>query len=413
MKLKQIRVDGYKNLINCVVNLGDFNVVVGPNNSGKSNLLEAIRMLFLFCYGGEEIRKMAFRGFSLMRSPDTSICHLTRHENKPLSIGITFETTYNKKVWVVDYDISVQRSRKTDEHAKYIAEVLQAKEPSKTGKPKKYISRNADKLKVIGKKERNIAKNNSSLLAIKSIYPNFETLPPEIGSFVEGITDFAITDIFAISPDGLREAMGSEKGFEDLRVSSFDLLLAIDQIHEHEKQYEIFKESVCDILDLDDFKFIYRDVPVPSGDNKDAEKLKRARYCLLKRVGDKLAHIKEYSEGTLLVIAILSVLFSKRLLGPILCLEELENCLHPAALERLVRLLQDHAHTQPVLITTHSPYLLNCVNPEDVNVAIVDETGAAHFEKVRNTKQLRDYLKSGFMSFGDMLASNFEDVLGK
>ena len=53
------------------------------------------------------------------------------------------------------------------------------------------------------------------------------------------------------------------------------------------------------------------------------------------------------------------------------------------------------------------------MNPEDVNVAIVDEKGAAHFEKVHNTKQLRDYLKSGFMSLGDMLASNFEDVLGK
>ena len=45
MKLKQIRVDGYKNLIDCEVNLSDFNVLVGPNNSGKSNAIDALRLL--------------------------------------------------------------------------------------------------------------------------------------------------------------------------------------------------------------------------------------------------------------------------------------------------------------------------------------------------------------------------------
>ena len=45
MKLKEIRVDGYKNLINCRIPLGDFNVLVGPNNSGKTNLLETISIV--------------------------------------------------------------------------------------------------------------------------------------------------------------------------------------------------------------------------------------------------------------------------------------------------------------------------------------------------------------------------------
>jgi len=89
-------------------------------------------------------------------------------------------------------------------------------------------------------------------------------------------------------------------------------------------------------------------------------------------------------------------------------LEELENCLHPAAIEKLLRFLQDNADKWPVLITTHSSYLLNGVNPEDVNVAVVDETGAAHFEKVKNSRQLRDYLNKGLMSFGELLVKDFE-----
>jgi len=161
---------------------------------------------------------------------------------------------------------------------------------------------------------------------------------------------------------------------------------------------------MCDILNLDDVHF-------EATYTKKGRK--RVRAFAIKTQGSDYSDAGEYSDGTLAVAAILTALFSKKRNGPMLFVEELENCLHPAAIERLVRFLQDHAHKWPVLITTHSSYLLNCVNPEDVNVALFDETGAAHFEKVRNTKQLRDYLKSGFMSFGDMLASNFEDVLGK
>jgi len=118
--------------------------------------------------------------------------------------------------------------------------------------------------------------------------------------------------------------------------------------------------------------------------------------------------IEEYSDGTLLVAAILAALLYKKRSGPILCLEELETCLHPAALEKLLRFLQDHSDKWPVLITTHSPYLLNGVRPEDVNVAVVDETGATHFEKVESSRQLREYLNKNLMSFGELLSSDFE-----
>lgn len=412
MKLKQIRVDGYKNLINCEVNLGDFNVIVGPNNSGKSNLLEVLQILFLFCFSGEETRKIAFKGYPFRRF-GTSICYLKGHENKPLTMGITFETDINKKTWIVDYDVKIHRDRKDNGNAKFLTETLQAKQRSKTGKLKSgpattYISRDNDKFKVMGKRERNIAGDNSSLLAIKSIYPNFEGLLPELKSFVEGISDIALTIVFAISPTGLRESIGEEKKFYGSRVSSFDLLLAIDGIYDDKKSYGLFQQTICDILDLDDLEFVRQKVPVPSKKGKEKETSEYTRFCFVKRRGNEPAHIGEYSDGTLAVAAILALLFSKTFVGPILFIEELENCLHPAAIEKLLRFLQDHADKWPVLMTTHSPYLLNGVKPEDVNVAIVDETGATHFEKVKNSVDLRRCLNKGLISFGDLLTKDFE-----
>ncbi|MFH1716113.1 MAG: AAA family ATPase [Planctomycetota bacterium] len=412
MKLKQIRVDGYKNLINCVVNLGDFNVLVGPNNSGKSNLLEALQILWPMCFGDEKLRIGILNGLTPRFTGDSSICHLPHHRNKPMTVGVAFEVAVDQKLWVVDYEVKVRFYDSEKKNGTFVWEKLTAKEPSKPGPARKYIWREDKHMEIVGKEHR-IARGNSSLLAISSLYPDYEGLNLELKRFVEAINWLGMTNIFAISPAALRSGIDEEKPIGDIRVSSFDLSFVLDGIKQEGKYYTLFKDSLCDILGLEAINFEVQIKQHPSKDKGSKETSKRLRYFLLKRHGDDYSLIEEYSDGTLVVAAILEALFSEKARGPILCLEELENCLHPAAVEKLLGFLQDHAGKWPVLITTHSPYVLNCVNPEDVNVAIMDETGATHFEKVRNTKQLRDYLKSGFMSFGDMLASNFKDVLGK
>lgn len=414
MKLKQIRVDGYKNLINCIVNLSDFNVLVGPNNCGKTNILEAVQMLFPICWGTEKLRRGVFLGLT-PRVIGSSVCHLAKYKSKPLTLGVSFETTVQRKRWEVDYEVTIQCTEtnegKTKHDIGFRKEILAAKPVSQTGPVTKYIQRSAESpgrftiSAASGKKlERKIGKKKSVIDAIETIFPEYEGLPKVVSNLILDLLDIVASEVFAVSPDGLRNAINKEEKIDDLRVAFFDLLYAIDEIHKNKKLYKLFKESMCDILNLDDVHF-------EASYTKKGRK--RVRALAIKTQGSDYADVAEYSDGTLAVAAILAALFSKKRHGPMLFVEELENCLHPSALEKLVRFLQDYAHRQPVLITTHSPYLLNCVNPEDVNVAIVDETGAAHFEKVRNTKQLRDYLKSGFMSFGDMLASNFEDVLVK
>lgn len=419
MKLKQIRVDGYKNLIEAKLELGDFNVLVGPNNSGKSNLLEAIQMFWPICFGDDKLRKHIFEGMTPPSRWGSSVCHLENHKNKPMTIGVAFEITNDNKVWSVDYEVKIQCGPEENDTVGFISETLTAKEPSKTGPATTYINRESKELEVLGKKSNPITKDNSSLLAIRSLYPDFQDLPSELKIFVKSIELIGNTDIFAVSPLNLRRSLGNEESIRGLHVSSFNLPFVVDRIKEENKYYELFKSSLCDILNLEDIEILTRDISMPSrnhdGDEKtqSQEKVKRIRFLLAKRRGDIHAFIDEYSDGTLAVAAILAMLLSKGRIEPIICIEEPENYLHPAALEKLLRFLQDHADKWPVLITTHSPYLLNGVNPKDVNVAVVDEDGATHFEKVKNTKKLRDYLSKGFMSFGDLLSSNFENMIGR
>ena len=411
MKLKQIRVDGYKNLIDCEVNLSDFNVLVGPNNSGKSNFLESFRVFGGICFGNDTIREAILNGIVPKERLSESVCHLKTHKNKPLTIGINFEILIKQKKWNVDYEIKVKCSRAKRSKKGVLGERLTAKIVGRKGPRTEYILRNEKELIVYingtKKAPHPISANNISLQAIRSLYPDNEGLTPEFGHFYKAISQIAGMRTFTFSPQGLREKFDEEQDIKGLRISSFDLLLILDKLKKEAKYLNLFKETMCDILDLEEVHFEAENIKL-SPDQKGGKLSKRSRYLFIKRGSNDWSWFQEYSDGTFIVAAILASLFSEEDKGPILCLEELENCLHPAAIEKLLRFLQDNADKWPVLITTHSSYLLNGVNPEDVNVAVVDETGATRFKKVKNSKGLQNYLNKSLMSFGDLLVDNYK-----
>ena len=402
MKLKQIRVSGYKNLIDCSVDLGDFNVLVGPNNSGKSNLLEAMQMLNGIMVVGSTRAPDSVQSY-ILRLLEHSRCHLSKFSSKPVTIGIRFEMEIKGARWKVDYEVRVEVSKNKLE---FLRERLFGKDLSKRGPVSVYLKRDNTKVKIKGK-EYPIAKYQSAFSLVSTVYPEMKGLSKELGLMFSHVIASTLFSSVAISPYNVKKSVNTEKGPDDFRISSFDPLVLIDHIKTDTKHYPVFRETVCNILDLEDIYFDVIEMSPPSK-SKSKENVKRHRRLMLKTHGSDYADLEEFSDGTIAVVSILSVLIAPVFMGPVLLLEEPENFLHPAALERLLKFLKDNSDRWPVLITTHSPYLLNGVNPTDVNVAVVDETGATHFEKVKNTRELREYLNKGLMSFGDLLVNNYD-----
>ncbi|HSN99816.1 MAG TPA: AAA family ATPase [Candidatus Nanopelagicales bacterium] len=105
------------------------------------------------------------------------------------------------------------------------------------------------------------------------------------------------------------------------------------------------------------------------------------------------------SDGVLLFLGYLYLV-----LGPdpasILLVEEPETGIHPGLLRRLVQLFRDMttgAHGGPptqIILTTHSPVLLNLVRPEEIRIFQRDEDGATRvtpFMSVPDIEKLLDY----------------------
>jgi predicted ATPase len=73
------------------------------------------------------------------------------------------------------------------------------------------------------------------------------------------------------------------------------------------------------------------------------------------------------SSGTLRFLAFLVALYSPDA-PQLVCFEEPENNIHPHALELLIDVLKSGSRKRQVLVSTHSPYLLNFVDPDSVFV---------------------------------------------
>ncbi len=123
---------------------------------------------------------------------------------------------------------------------------------------------------------------------------------------------------------------------------------------------------------------------IPGIDKIDTERTSDGR--LLLRFNDKgfqdPFYAQQVSDGTLKVFAYL-LLLEDPSPPPFLCIEEPENGLYHKLLETLANEFREHADTpggSQVFITTHQPYLVNALEPDEVWIL---EKGANGFSTIR------------------------------
>ena len=80
------------------------------------------------------------------------------------------------------------------------------------------------------------------------------------------------------------------------------------------------------------------------------------------------------SDGTLKMLAYLTLLHDP-VPPPFIGIEEPENFLHPRLLYGLAEECREAARATQVLVTTHSPFFLDALRPEEVRVLWRDESG--------------------------------------
>lgn len=97
--------------------------------------------------------------------------------------------------------------------------------------------------------------------------------------------------------------------------------------------------------------------------------------------------ISRLSSGSRRIITIIAEIIKAEMTGSsLICIEELENSVHPKLLENMILMVQSFSEGIKVLTTSHSPYLVRYLKSRQLTFGLPTEEGVASFHKLKQTK---------------------------
>jgi predicted ATPase len=153
---------------------------------------------------------------------------------------------------------------------------------------------------------------------------------------------------------------------------------------------------------------------IPGVDKIDTEKTKDGRLLLCfndKNFQDPF-YAQQMSDGTLKIFAYL-LLLEDPTPPPFLCIEEPENGLYHKLLESLAREFREHATGRKggsqVFITTHQPYFVDALEPEEVWILEKGPDGFSTIRRASNDDIVKNMVAEGLL-LGGLWYSDYLDA---
>jgi predicted ATPase len=374
---------------------GSLNVLIGPNESGKSSLLQAIDFLRAFFRTSIEVY-LQDRGWKPSDLPNV---HLP---GKPIRWTIQVDMDdegdgipkgrYNYSVSLrLRRSISVKRERLTwcsDSHSSEAPQVL--------------VDRRRDKCQVYDQIQKKLVTTENFGLpaSLMSILHDRQRgkrhqLAIRFRDWVERFRAFLIWD-----PKLLRSP--SRGSHDEIGQSGEHLASVLRQLKS--RRPEAFKRLLRRIRLL--FPNLV-DISV-SGRKWGWETLQLHESNGL----DAVFNSRQISDGILRLLAVTSLLYLDKI-PTVITFEEPENGVHPQLLREVVQILRELTQRKPpnrcqVFLTTHSPYVLDEFLDFPEQVFCVDRTGPQNGSRVfrlKDSKQLNVVRKAFDKSLGEAWVS--------
>lgn len=412
VKIDRISVANFKNIESADVTFGNLNVLVGANGSGKSNFLLLTSFLDVIINGSDEIIKALFKsgfGRRFRYFYTQQNLHINRENNlKTIEISIDFSNTITN--YVYRYEIKISPiSSESEANFKIYSESLSYKLKTSKGKASSIMTQTNGKLTI----SKNISTNfvdaemtDSSTSGIKILDVLLKTNPKlneSYGHILSSINTILKTKTVYLSSHAMKYYDAESPGNGEGRLVKFNLEDQIKEIHRTEK-WKGFIQAVKNVTNIDSI------VVVTPPENQ--EKIVKTESFVAYFYNSRIVFLEDLSDGEILLIGLICQIITST--QDIIFFEELENSIHPKALESLIDLINSHHNDKQVLISTHSATLLNMVKPENVFISVINDSSLAEITMIPNIKEMKRKLSKGFINFGDLLYQGdddkFEDI---
>ena len=397
MRVSKLTLQNFKSFRDATVQFGPFNVVIGANASGKSNLVQAFQFLKDIAEHGLENAVSLQGGVEFLRNmgsspeepirisiefdsvtPDISLIGLldpTKHISIPLHFTYTleFNDRSSDNELEINYEEMSQRIQVAEFPIDFPSELNPIAEGSATLTRKlTEIEFNADSdIESMSQPRTLHLLNNAVLKPANSIF----TMP--VASLFVGIPmhRFSVYDI-----DPRLPKRGSiMTGKSDLESDGSNLAIVLNDILRSSEQSRKFHNLLGDLIPFADKMSVNR-----IADNSLLFSLQEA-YSPGRDMPASFL-----SDGTIGLTSIIIALAFEN--NDTTVLEEPDRNIHPRLISRLTDLMKDVSRGSQILVTTHNPEFVRCAGLDNLILVSRDKDGFSKVTKPADSDIVKTFL---------------------
>ena len=417
MAIRRLKVSNFRSFNELDVELGDFNVLIGANASGKSNFIEIFRFL-------RDIRKEGLRNAVALQGGRNYVQNLQLGASKPLS----FE-------FVDDQDIgyAVRRSDRVDAHVAidvheitYGFSLHASAQNGRTHKSGWHLQHDDIMRKFSASSLEEVAKNRGevkerlgegSFLArwdSDKLHLEYDVGPGIKEPFLDSVefipfeTEWFPSDMLLMESDLFPALLAgrpdppfgtiNELGIYhiDARAShqaqqvrapaaltegATNLAPILDRILSHETQRKTLLNLVRFLLPFID------DLGVQNLTNESLLLYVTETYT------DKMKlYAGLMSEGTIAAIALVVILYFEE--SPLVIFEDPDRGMHPKLMARVVDMMKEMSEHKQIIVTTHHPEMVRYAGVDNLLFVSRDKDGFSQISRPADKEMVKRFLEN-------------------
>lgn len=383
-RIESLRVKNFRALEDIELKkITPLTVLLGPNGSGKSTVFDVFAFLSE-CFTVGLRRAWDKRGrFKELR---------TRGRSGPILI----ELQYREKPgdYLITYHLEIDEEKK----GPIISREWMRWKRGHPAAPFHFLNYRRGKGKVVSgevpeakEKRESFPLSSPEVLAVNTLGQLANN--PRVNALMNFITGWHLSYLSANDTRGYPEAGPEER----LSQTGDNLPNVIQYLKE---QHNNRLDSI--------FKTLRR--RVPRLEKFEAEILQDGRLLLLLKDApfDRPILAKYASDGTLKLLAYLVLLYDPDP-APLIGIEEPENFLHPKLLYELSEECNLSSEKTQLIVTTHSPFFIEALNPKQVRMLYRDVHGYTKIRTIDEMPGVREFIEEG-ATLGDLWMEGQFDV---
>jgi predicted ATPase len=397
MAIKSIRVKNFKSFKDVEVHLGNFNVLIGANASGKSNFIHIIDFL------RDALREGLDNAISRQGGPEyLTNLNIGPHENLFVEVVTSGGLAEGGAV--------IATSRSGD----ILLEPHESRYSFALGFPSKRAGFevlderlwvNAEFLGMPGRGSTGSAQRHGLgeiVVVRQGKTANVKVTPPE-GVSVE---EYQVTPWFVrrdLSDRSLFLEHGQSSPLSDIAIYDFDPKLpkkampitAKAELEEDGSNLAIVLKRIMDDESAKRKLTNLLQYLLPFVVDLDVDRF--ADTWLLFSLREKFAESKRLpatflSDGTINVAALIVALYFER--KPVAIFEEPERNVHPHLISRIVGMMKEASQHKQVIVTTHNPEVVKNADTADVHLVARDAAGFSTITKPAEREDVKGFLQN-------------------